>query len=700
MSFIEGSRPEDPEALNRLGNESCSAPLEKVLSHEQSAMEWRKSASALKKSDRELSDSGEALVESDHVLVESDRALQESDRALLHSGQPMQEVDRGMVESDLTARESDRALRESDRSLRVSDHALRAADQALRDSRRTMMDSDDLFQLLVDSVTDYAIYMLDPEGHVVTWNAGAERSKGYKPEEILGKNFSIFFLPEDVAAGLPEDELATAESLGRYETEAWRVRKDGTKYWALVTLTAIRDKSGELRGFAKVTRDMSAQKTAEEAKRIHVDQLERYRIVLQNVSDYAIYTLDTSGRITSWGKEARRGSGYAAEEILGQEYSIFFTPEEIEAGVPQREMEEAARIGYCTTDCWRMHKDGSRFWVNGTLNAIRDEAGELTGFLRVARDMTQQKQAEEAMKSLNTQLERYRIAIESINEYFIYALDTDGRISTWSAGAQRLSGAAPEEMIGRPYSMFFTPEDRAAGEPERQLEEAARTGRYVSDAWMLNVKQGREWSSGVLNAMRDEKGELTGYIRVARVMTRQKEAEEKLKSLNAQLERYRIIVENVTDHLIYTLDAEGRIDSWSPSAQALVGYTTEEALGQRYAMNFLPAEIEAGEPQRQLEEAARTGHCITEGWRKRRDGSSLLVEWCSDCRSKSRGSADRLHPRDARHDIAEEAGGVAGAGGHGFGKAGCGTDPRTGRNSGGVAAQKPGGRGLCSYRFS
>jgi PAS domain S-box-containing protein len=114
--------------------------------------------------------------------------------------------------------------------LRVSDRALRVADQALRVARRAMLETEDLFQLLVDSVTDYAIYMLDPEGRVITWNVGAERSKGYKAEEILGRNYSIFFLPEDAEADLPADELAAAARLGRYETEAWRVRKDGTKF--------------------------------------------------------------------------------------------------------------------------------------------------------------------------------------------------------------------------------------------------------------------------------------------------------------------------------------------------------------------------------------------------------------------------------------------------------------------------------------
>lgn len=171
------------------------------------------------------------------------------------------------------------------------------------------------------------------------------------------------------------------------------------------------------------------------------------------------------------------------------------------------------------------------------------------------------------------------------------------------------------------------------------MKEAARCGRFLSDSWMITPKGKRVWSSGVLNAVRDETGKLTGYIRVARVLTEQKEAEEKQKALNAQMERYRIIVENITDHLIYTLDAEGRIDSWSPNAKALVGRTSEEALGQEYAISFLPEQIKAGEPQRELEEAARNGHSSTEGWRKRADGA---VHWASGVLTAIRDDTGKL----------------------------------------------------------
>jgi PAS domain S-box-containing protein len=267
------------------------------------------------------------------------------------------------------------------------------------------MEGEEWFRLLVEGVTDYAIYMLDPEGRVVTWNMGAERSKGYKAEEILGRHYSIFFLPEDAAAGSPARELAEAVREGRYEAEAWRLRKDGTKFWALVTLTAIRDRKGMLRGFAKVTRDMSAQKAAEEALRSHNAQLESYRIIVENIDSYVIYTLDVEGCINSWSPGSRNVVGYTAEEAIGREYSFGFTPEEIKAGKPRQEMEEAVRNGFCATDSWRVRRDRSLFWSSGTLTAVWDDTGKLTGFIRVARDMTGHKQMEDAHVRLAAGLE-------------------------------------------------------------------------------------------------------------------------------------------------------------------------------------------------------------------------------------------------------------------------------------------------------
>ncbi|MGA3264158.1 MAG: PAS domain S-box protein [Terracidiphilus sp.] len=289
--------------------------------------------------------------------------------------------------------------------MRESEQALRESDQDLRESNLALVEGEEWFRLLVEGVTDYAIYVLDPQGRVCTWNAGAERSKGYKAEEVLGRDYSIFFLPEDAEAGMPARELAAAAREDRYETEAWRLRKNGTKFWALVTLTAIRDEKGELRGFAKVTWDMSAQKATEEALSSHNAQLESYRIIIENIDSYVIFTLDVEGRINSWSPGARNILGYKAEEAMGREYSLVFTPADIQAGKPRQEMEEAERNGSCATDSWRVRRDKSQFWASGVLSEVWDDAGKLTGYIHVARDITEHKQMEDAQARLAAELE-------------------------------------------------------------------------------------------------------------------------------------------------------------------------------------------------------------------------------------------------------------------------------------------------------
>jgi PAS domain S-box-containing protein len=414
------------------------------------------------------------------------------------------------------------------------------AEDAQREGNRALLESEERFRLLVEHVADYAIYMLDPEGRVVTWNIGAERAKGFKAEEVMGRSFSIFFPPEDAATGAPDKELAAARCDGRFETETWRQRKDGTKFWALETLTAIHGRDGELRGFAAVTRDMTKQKEAKDAllegNRALLESEERFRLLVDQVSDYAIYMLDLEGRVVTWNIGAERTKGFKAEEVMGLTYSIFFTPEDAAAGLPAKELAAAAREGRYETEAWRQRKDGTKFWALVSLTAIRGRDGELRGYAKVIRDMTKQKVAAEGLLSLNAQLERYRIFVENVDEYAIYTIDAQGLITSWGTGAQKVSGVAAEQVLGRHYSLFFPPAAVLAGVPDRQLAEAARLGRYMTDAWMVTPDGGRKWSSGVVNAVRDDDGELTGFIRVARDMTKQKLLEESLAQLHVDLE--------------------------------------------------------------------------------------------------------------------------------------------------------------------
>ncbi len=249
------------------------------------------------------------------------------------------------------------------------------------------------FRLLVESVSDYAIFMLDPGGHVASWNIGAERIKGYQAREIIGKHFSVFYPPEDVAAGKTELELEIAIRTGRFEEEGWRVRKDGSLFWASVTITAMRSPAGKLIGFAKVTRDLTERRQAEEETR-------RFRLLVESVKDYAIFILDPGGHVLTWNAGAERIKGYHADEIIGKHFSIFYPPEDIAAGKTERELEIAARVGRFEDEGWRVRKDGSLFWANVVITALRNSDGSLLGFAKVTRDLTERREAEETQRAL------------------------------------------------------------------------------------------------------------------------------------------------------------------------------------------------------------------------------------------------------------------------------------------------------------
>lgn len=272
MSKREKPRPLHPGSAGQLPEGVEGAPLQEISRHEQSAQDLRETGQNARESSQDSRETGQNLRGAGQNLRETGQDLREVGADSRETAQDARETRQDLRKSGQDTRETGQDLRgtsqdtrESDQSLREIHQDLREANQALRESNLALLENQQWFRLLVESVTDYAIYILDPEGRVVTWNVGAERSKGYKAEEILGRNYSIFFLPEDAKAGLPADELATAARLGRYETEAWRVRKDGAKFWALITLTAIHDPRGELLGFAKVTRDMTERKRLEDS---------------------------------------------------------------------------------------------------------------------------------------------------------------------------------------------------------------------------------------------------------------------------------------------------------------------------------------------------------------------------------------------------------------------------------------------------
>ncbi len=255
---------------------------------------------------------------------------------------------------------------------------------------------DSRYRMLIEAVTDYAIYMLDPQGLISSWNPGARRFKGYEESEILGEHFSRFYTEADREAGLPQRAIEIATREGKFEGEGWRCRKDGTRFWAYVVIDAIRDASGNLLGFVKITRDLTERKIAEEALRKSEEQ---FRLLVHGVTDYAIYMMTPAGQVSSWNAGAERIKGYRPEEIIGRHFSQFYTEEDRQAGMPQIALETAARDGRFEKEGWRIRKDGSKFVANVVIDAIRAPDGKLLGFAKITRDITERREAERALQA-------------------------------------------------------------------------------------------------------------------------------------------------------------------------------------------------------------------------------------------------------------------------------------------------------------
>jgi len=359
----------------------------------------------------------------------------------------------------------------------------------------------DLYRRLVESVSDYAIFALDPEGYVSSWNPGAQRIKGYTADEIIGRHFSSFYPPDDVAAGKPAWELEVAAREGRVEDEGWRLRKDGSRFWANVVISAVRDNQGQVTGFTKVTRDVTERRSAEEALR---QSEERFRLLVQSVQDYAILMLDPEGRVSSWNKGAERIKGYAADEIIGRSFMLFYPPDVAANGFPQRELEVAAREGHFEDENWRVRKDGSRFWASVVITALHSTDGLLIGFAKVTRDLTARREAEaqalrlaaeeaahaeaarraDELAHLNEQLQEQAVELEAQTEELRVAAETLYQKNDELQGA--LSDArAAREAAERAAT--------AATEAYRELDQFAYVASHDLKAPLRGIANLAQW---------------------------------------------------------------------------------------------------------------------------------------------------------------------------------------------------------------
>jgi PAS domain S-box-containing protein len=312
-----------------------------------------------------------------------------------------------------------------------------------------------LYQRMIEQARDYALFILDPDGRILSWNLGAERLKGYAADEIIGRHFSVLYTREALDSGWPAHELQVATAEGHFEDEGWRVRKDGSRFWANVVITALRDEQGRLLGFSKITRDLSERRLHEDALR---QSEQRFRLLIDAVQDYAIFMLDPEGIVMSWNSGAERMKGYGRDEIIGRHFSHFFTPEDRAAGKPWEELATARRTGRAEMEAWRVKKNGERFWARVVLTAVHDDAGHLRGYAKVTQDLTERRYAQDLEK-----------AAKNVNE-FIAMLAHELR-----------NPLAPIKMAVE--VMAKAPEDAATCEAMRQTidRQSAQLARIVDD---------------------------------------------------------------------------------------------------------------------------------------------------------------------------------------------------------------------------
>ncbi|RAW02311.1 PAS domain-containing sensor histidine kinase [Pseudochryseolinea flava] len=439
----------------------------------------------------------------------------------------------------------------------VSKKTTAASEENLR-SESAMVEDFQTLQGVLNEVEEYAIIQLDLKGTIKSWNKGAESIKGYKAKEIVGKNYRMFYTSEDKMDRLSEKLLEEAKQQGKTSYEGWRIRKNGTRFWGSMTLTALHDADGGVSGFLKVTRDLTERKIAEDNFSNFVEELkmknqalreseERYHKMIAEVRDYAIILLDSHGKVLDWNQGAEKLKGYTPGEIVGKSFRLFYPREEKDAGVPEMLLSTAEKEGSVTHEGWRIRKDGKRFWGNIVITALHDDEGKLIGFSKVTRDLTEKKNAEDLLSNLIEELrhsnedlkrseERYHRMIAEIQDYAIILLNEKGNIENWNAGAQVIKGYTRDEVFGKNFRIFYPAVDQRRGLPEQLLKEARQRGKITHEGWRVRKDGSQFWGNVVITALHNEKKEVIGFSKVTRDLTERKLAEEALQRSAAQLD--------------------------------------------------------------------------------------------------------------------------------------------------------------------
>ena len=425
---------------------------------------------------------------------------------------------------------------------------------ALKESEAKLIASEEVSRSLLDGIRDYAVYMLDCEGRVVSWNSGAARITGYQAEEIIGKHVSCFYTGSDLDRNLPWETLQHAEATGHFEGQGWRVRKDGSTFWANVVIAPLHDGNGGLRGYSKVVRDITARKQAEEKLRSHA-------ALLDQASD-AIIVRDSENRVTFINRAAQHMYGLSAEEASGRvSHELLQTKFPIALA--------AIEVALATNGDWEGElrhttNQGDEVVVASRWTLQRDEQGAPTAILEIDRDITERKRAEELRERL--------AAIVDSSEDAIISKTLDGTITAWNRGAEKVFGYSAAEIVGKSIRVLLPP-DRI--EEELSILDRIRRGQIVEHFETVRVrKDGTHINvSATISPIRGGDGVIVGASKVARDITERKHAEDALREKERRLSESQRIA-HIGSWAYDLKDPAGRFE-WSEELYRLYGVSSD-----------------------------------------------------------------------------------------------------------------------------
>jgi PAS domain S-box-containing protein len=404
--------------------------------------------------------------------------------------------------------------------------------------RRDEMPGDDLSRLLLDNLPDYAIFALDLQGRVLSWSVPAQQLFGYGEDEVIGQPAARLYTPDDVADGVPGQELHQAQNAGSVEADRWYLCKDGSRFWGSGVTTALRGADGALRGFAKVMRERTREKRSDDARS---DALTYAQGIVETVRE-PLVILDERLRVQSANRAFYRTFQVAPEDT---EDCLLYDLGSGQWDIPRlhRLLDSVLAADAAFDDFEVEHAFpgiGHKVMLLNARKLRREDTGSELILLAI-EDVTERRRAEAERREIET---RFTSLVKNIRDHSIFTLDPEGRVTSWNVAAEHILGYTEAEVLGRHFSFIFTPQDREQGLPAAELRAAREQGRAEDERWHLRKGGQRFWALGIVSALRDADGHLTGFAKILRDMTAWKEAQQAQRESE---ERFRALTMATSD---------------------------------------------------------------------------------------------------------------------------------------------------------